>query len=98
MIVSSPCGSTPCLLSLPGENPDHSSCAVVDRAVHDRAKELFRVLDADRTARLSKEQLVTVLGAELAQRFVAKMDADRDGRISLTEWMGFFEHMCDKVP
>jgi hypothetical protein len=67
------------------------------RAVHDRAKGLFRLLDTNRNLRLSQSQLASALGVELAQRFIAKMDADRDGRISLTEWMGFFEHMCDKA-
>ena len=67
------------------------------RATHDRVKEVFNLLDVNSSLRLSKDVLAHALGMELAERIIMKMDTDKDGRVSLTEWMGFFEHMGQKA-
>jgi Ca2+-binding EF-hand superfamily protein len=67
------------------------------RATHDRVRELFDILDTTCSLHLSEAVCAQALGPELASRFIMKMDNDKDGQVSLSEWMRFFEEMASKA-
>jgi len=67
------------------------------RAAHDRVRQLFDLLDSNADLQLSHQECAVAIGSELASRIVSRMDSDKDGKVSLTEWMGFFADMAAKA-
>lgn len=87
-------------ISQSGDLPDLESelrAIQLHRLTRDRVHDIFDMLDTNQNFRLSREQCTAVLGTQLTERFMDKMDSDKDGEISLTEWMGFFEQMAEKA-